>query len=264
MLLAPLAAPAHPQDEFCLPGEAALDPALCAALAALDSGERVASGVLLDAAGQPLGGWSSFGRYVVVGVRHILPAGLDHMLFVLALFLSSPRLSALIAQISTFTVAHTATLGLASAGILSPQAAVVEPLIAASIVLVAVENLWLTDVPRWRLLIVFAFGLIHGMGFAGFFAELGLPPEQFLSGLIGFNVGVEIGQLSVVSAALLAALAFRRSLADSLASAALEARYRRWVRVPLSAAIAAIGLFWAIERSLAALGPVYSISAAPA
>ena len=91
------------------------------------------------------------------------------------------------------------------------------------------------------------------MGFAGFFAELGLPSEQFLSGLIGFNVGVEIGQLSVVSAALLAALAFKRSLADSLTSAALETRYRRWVRVPLSAAIAAIGLFWAIERSLAAL-----------
>ncbi len=249
-LLLPLAVSAHPEDEFCLPGEGALDPALCAALSELDNAERVASGALLDAAGRPLSGWATFGLYVEVGVRHILPTGLDHILFVLALFLSSTRLMALVIQISTFTVAHTATLGLAAAGVISPSASIVEPLIAASIAFVAVENLFLRDMPRWRPLVVFAFGLIHGMGFAGFFGELGLPPEQFWSGLIGFNVGVEIGQLSVVAAAFLAALVFRRSVADTLTDDGIAARYRRWIAVPLSLAIAAVGLFWAVERTL--------------
>lgn len=254
LLLLPLAIGAHPEDEFCFPGEGTLDPALCAALSELDNSERVASGALLDAAGRPLSGWSTFGLYVEVGVRHILPAGLDHILFVLALFLSSTRLMALVVQISTFTVAHTATLGLAAAGVISPPAAIVEPLIAASIAFVAVENLFLRDMPRWRPTVVFVFGLVHGMGFAGFFGELGLPPEQFWSGLIGFNVGVEIGQLSVVAVAFLAAFAFRRSAAATLANDAVGARYRRWIVVPVSLAIGAVGLFWAVERSAGALG----------
>ncbi len=252
-LLWPFVAGAHPEDEFCVPGEDGLDPTLCAALSELDNAERVASGALLDAAGRPLSGWATFGLYVEVGIRHILPAGLDHILFVLALFLSSTRLTALVLQISAFTVAHTATLGLAAAGVISPSAAVVEPLIAASIAFVAVENLFLRDMPSWRPFVVFAFGLVHGMGFAGFFGELGLPPEQFWSGLIGFNVGVEIGQLSVVAAAFVAALAFRRSVADTPVSEAVALRYRRWIVLPLSFAIAAVGLFWAVERSLSGL-----------
>ena len=245
------AASAHPEDEFCVPGEVGLDPALCRALAELDStnpsGDAVLE-VLLDDAGDVRGFWSTFGLYVSIGVGHILPGGLDHILFVLALFLASQRMRALVIQISAFTVAHTATLALAASGVIAPSPAVVEPLIAATIAFVAVENLVFSDMTRWRPALVFGFGRVHGMGFAGFFGELGLPANQFWSALIGFNVGVEIGQLAVVAAALVAVLVARRwaRLAD------WDSVYRRYAVIPVSAFIGAVGLWWAVERALAA------------
>lgn len=239
---------AHPEDEFCVPGEGGLDPALCAALATLDSGtatnERLEP--ILDDEGLERGFWSTTGLYVTIGVRHILPAGVDHILFVLALFLSSTRLRALILQISTFTVAHTTTLGLAAAGVVSPSAGVVEPLIAATIAFVAIENLFLNDMPRWRPLIVFVFGLVHGLGFAGFFGQLGLPPGQFWSALFGFNVGVEIGQISVIVGAFLLSLMLRRKLTRI----DRESAYRRFVVIPGSALIGVVGLYWTVSRIL--------------
>ena len=249
LLALALAAGAHPEDEFCVPGEDGLDPALCQALSELDSADTVASSAILDAAGEPRSAWSTFGLYVTIGVGHILPAGLDHILFVLALFLSSTRARDLVIQISTFTVAHTATLGLAAAGVITPNAAIVEPIIAASIAFVAVENLVLTDMPRWRPAVVFLFGLVHGLGFAGFFGELGLPRDQFLGGLIGFNVGVEIGQLSVVALAFILSIAVQKWL---LRAGAI-CQYRRYVVVPLSLLIALVGTWWALERTWAAL-----------
>ena len=241
-------AAAHPEDEFCVPGEGSLDPALCEQLAALDSADGKEARLvkpILDESGEVRGFWSTFGLYISIGVGHILPGGLDHILFVLALFLTSTRLRALVIQISTFTVAHTATLGLAAAGVISPSAAIVEPLIAATIAFVAFENLFLKDMPRWRPLLVFMFGLLHGLGFAGFFGELGLPPGQFWSALIGFNVGVEIGQLSVVVVAFLLSWKLRRTLHVHHHDAA----YRRWLVVPGSALIGVIGLWWAVERT---------------
>jgi hypothetical protein len=190
------------------------------------------------------GVWSTAGLYITIGIGHILPGGLDHILFVLALFLSSSRLRALVIQISTFTVAHTVTLGLAAVGILSPASGIVEPLIAATIAFVAIENLFLKDMPRWRPALVFLFGLLHGLGFAGFFGELGLPPGQFWSALIGFNVGVEIGQLSVVVSALLLALLVRRVLHKM----ERPADYRRFVVLPASGLISIFGLWWTVER----------------
>lgn len=248
LLVLPMLAAGHAEDEFCVPGEGGLDPALCQALSELDSADRVASDAILDAAGEPRSGWSTFGLYVGIGVGHILPAGLDHILFVLALFLSSTRLRSLVIQISTFTVAHTTTLGLAAAGLIAPPSSIVEPIIAASIAFVAIENLVLGDMPRWRPLVVFLFGLVHGLGFAGFFGELGLPSGQFWSGLIGFNVGVEIGQLSVVLLAFVLAAGLRRFLPPET-SAAL---YRRFVVRPVSLLIAFVGAWWAVERTLAA------------
>ncbi|MEM7611641.1 MAG: HupE/UreJ family protein [Pseudomonadota bacterium] len=242
-------AAAHPEDEFCTPGEDGLDPALCLALSELDNAKRVASGAILNAAGEPRGFWSTFGLYVSIGIGHILPAGLDHILFVLALFLSSTRLKALVIQISAFTVAHTATLGLTAAGLISPPSSIVEALIAASIAFVAIENLIVKDMPRWRPLIVVAFGLVHGMGFAGFFGELGLPDEQFWSGLIGFNVGVEIGQLSIVVVAFVLGYGLRRRLTRLVK----DHWYRRGLVVPASLLIGATGLVWSVERTLAAL-----------
>lgn len=242
---------AHPEDEFCVPGEGGLDPALCEALATLDSSSATNEQLkpILDDRGLERGFWSTAGLYVTIGVRHILPDGIDHILFVLALFLSSTRLRALVIQISTFTVAHTVTLGLAAAGVLSPSAGFVEPLIAATIAFVAIENVFLRDMPRWRPLIVFIFGLVHGLGFAGFFGELGLPPGQFWSALIGFNVGVEIGQISVVASAFALSLLLRRRLTRI----GHESLYRRYVVVPVSALIGAVGLSWTLTRILTQL-----------
>ena len=116
----------------------------------------------------------------------------------------------------------------------------VEPLIAATIAFVAIENIVFKDMTRWRPYMVFAFGLIHGMGFAGFFGSLGLPDGQFWSALIGFNIGVEIGQLSVVVAAFLLAWPARKWLSAS--------QYRHILVWPASALIGLTGLYWAIER----------------
>lgn len=249
LLFASAGVVAHPEDEFCLPGPGSLDPALCEQLAALDSADGKTArltGPILDEAGNVRGFWSTFGLYVGIGIGHILPGGLDHILFVLALFLSSTSLRALVIQISTFTVAHTVTLGMAAAGVLSPDAAIVEPLIAVTIAFVAFENLFIKDMPRWRPLVVFAFGLLHGLGFAGFFGELGLPTGQFWSALIGFNVGVEIGQLSIVAGALVLLGLWRRWSTVTEP----DAVYRRWVVLPGSALIGLVGCWWAIERTV--------------
>ncbi|MEO1014773.1 MAG: HupE/UreJ family protein [Pseudomonadota bacterium] len=236
-------ASAHPEDDFCEAG-AEIDPELCRKLAAANSGDARAYSPLLDDDGAVRSPLDTALMYTDIGVRHILPGGADHILFVLALFLASERLRSLIIQISAFTVAHTVTLGLAGAGFINPPAAIVEPLIALSIAFVAAENLLLREMSAWRPLVVFGFGLFHGLGFAGFVRDVGLPPGQFWSSLIGFNLGVEIGQLAVVAAALL----IRQPL--KLALARVGATYRAAIVAPASALIAAIGLWWAITRAL--------------
>jgi hypothetical protein len=238
----------HPEDEFCTPGEDGLDPALCAALAELNNAEGKVSLAelkpLLDAAGEERGFWSTAGLYITIGIGHILPDGSDHILFVLAIFLASTRLRALVIQISAFTVAHTATLGLAASGVITPSPSLVEPLIALTIAFVAIENLIFKDMTQWRPFVVFGFGLVHGLGFAGFFGELGLPPGQFWSALIGFNIGVEIGQLSVIVVAALLGVMLRRKLHDVRGAG----RYRQAVVRPASLLIGSIGLWWFVVR----------------
>ena len=150
---------------------------------------------------EPPTAMGTFAEYIPVGFDHILPKGLDHILFVLGLFFLSTRLGPLIWQVSAFTLAHTITLALAALGVVSIPGSIVEPLIAASIVYVAVENIVSDKLHRWRPLVVFVFGLLHGLGFASVLAEFGLPQSQFIPALIGFNVGVEVGQLTVIAAA---------------------------------------------------------------
>lgn len=241
----------HPEDELCVPGQDGMDPALCAALAEMNSAEgdlsQTGSLPILDELGKERSFLSTAGLYVTIGVGHILPDGTDHILFVLAIFLASVRLSALVWQISAFTIAHTATLALAASGVITPSSNVVEPLIAFTIAFVAIENLIFKDMTKWRPVVVFGFGLIHGLGFAGFFGELGLPPGQFWSALIGFNVGVEIGQLSVIAMAALVGIGLRRALRDPAGTA----RYRRYIVRPGSALIGLTGLWWGVTRLLA-------------
>ena len=179
-----------------------------------------------------------FVHYVALGFTHIVPEGLDHILFVAGLFLLSPRLKPLLGQVTAFTVAHSITLALGIFGVLRIPPAIVEPLIAASIVFIAVENLLTDRLHKWRPIVVFGFGLVHGLGFAGVLAEIGLPQEDFVSALVGFNLGVELGQLVVIGACFLAV--------------GLWFRHATWYRVaitrPASLAIAATGVFWFIER----------------
>ncbi|HEX6243085.1 MAG TPA: HupE/UreJ family protein [Polyangiales bacterium] len=146
---------------------------------------------------------------VVHGMLHIWK-GLDHVLFVVSVVLAAGGLRELVWVISAFTLAHSVTLSLGALGVLSPPAEIVEPAIALSIVLVALENLWLSwrrraaqAVPpngrHWRrAAVVFVFGLGHGFGFSGELRELGLGPQELARALVGFNLGVEVGQLLVV------------------------------------------------------------------
>ena len=151
------------------------------------------------AGGDQATGWQTFLRYIPIGFDHIVPKGLDHILFVLGLFFLSARMRPLITQVSLFTLAHTITLALAALGYVSVPGSIVEPLIAASIVYVAVENIFMKNLSPWRPVIIFGFGLLHGLGFASVLAEFGLPDNAFVPALIGFNVGVEVGQLAVIA-----------------------------------------------------------------
>ena len=177
------------------------------------------------------------GGYVHMGFRHILPEGLDHILFVLGLFLFSTRLRPLLVQVTAFTVAHSITLGLSLYGVVRLPPSVVEPLIALSIVFVAVENIRTTELHASRTLVVFGFGLMHGLGFATALIDLGLPRRDFLSALVGFNGGVELGQLTVVAIA-----------AATIGWLGRWRYYRPAVVYPLSGGIAAVAMFWTVQR----------------
>ena len=177
--------------------------------------------------------------YIGIGFTHIVPKGLDHILFVVGLFLLSPRLKPLLIQITAFTVAHSVTLALAMLGLISLPASIVEPLIALSIVYIAIENLATNRLSPWRPFVVFGFGLLHGLGFAGVLTEFGLTPTHFVSGLIGFNVGVEAGQLAVVAACY---ALFGAWFSD-------KSWYRARVTMPMSLAIGCIAIWWVVERT---------------
>ena len=183
-------------------------------------------------------GW----QYFVLGFTHILPHGFDHVLFVVGIFLLTSKWKSIVAQVSTFTIAHSITLALTMYGIVSLPAKVVEPMIALSIAYVAIENLVVSELKPWRLALVFSFGLLHGMGFAGVLRDLGLPRPAFLTALVTFNVGVEAGQLTVIAIAFAACAYWQQR--DRVS-------YRRFIVVPASFAIALVGVFWTVQRALA-------------
>jgi hypothetical protein len=185
--------------------------------------------------------WEIARQYLALGYTHILPKGLDHILFVLGIFLLSPRLRTMLLQVTAFTVAHSITLGLSIYGLVSLPSRVVEPLIALSIAYVAIENLVTRELKPWRLALVFMFGLLHGLGFAGVLRELGLPRGEFVTGLLTFNLGVEGGQLTVIAIAMLLVWPFKT-----------KGWYRHRVVIPASLVIAAIGIYWTVTRLLSA------------
>lgn len=180
-----------------------------------------------------------FASYVLAGFDHIVPKGLDHILFVVGLFLLSARLKPLIWQVTSFTLAHSITLALGALDIVRISPSIVEPLIALSIVFVAVENLLTDRLRPWRPALVFGFGLLHGLGFAGVLAEFGLPDANFLTALLAFNVGVELGQLAVIAACYVAVGYLFGE----------KPWYRRFIVWPGSLAIAAVATYWFVERT---------------
>lgn len=184
---------------------------------------------------------SIIGSTIVLGYKHILPSGIDHILFVLGLFFASTQFRPLLIQVSSFTVAHTVTLALASLGLVELPANIVNPLIALSIAYVAIENILFHRMTLWRPFIVFGFGLLHGLGFASAFIRFDQvagqdTPGLFFPRLISFNIGVELGQLSI----LLIAYALMHWFYE-----------RKWydarVRIPISLLIAAVGIYWVYE-----------------
>jgi len=170
-----------------------------------------------------------------------VPEGLDHILFVLGIFLLTTQLRPVLVQVTSFTIAHSVTLGLTMYGVVSLTPRIVEPLIALSIAYVAIENMVTARLTPWRPAVVFGFGLLHGMGFAGALKELNLARSEFLPALVSFNVGIELAQLTVIATAFIAVALWHRD----------KPWYRPRFVLPASAAIAATGLFWTVQRIVA-------------
>ena len=181
--------------------------------------------------------YKKFYIFVKAGFEHIIPQGIDHILFVLGLFFSCLTFRTLLWQVTAFTVAHSLTLILAAQGIVQLRGDIVEAIIALSIVWVAVENILYKETSKWRYSIVFAFGLLHGLGFAALLTQYGLPKDNFISMLLAFNIGVEFGQLAVLFLAfVLIKLILKKNW------------YVNEIKIPASISIAAVGLFWFVER----------------
>jgi hydrogenase/urease accessory protein HupE len=186
--------------------------------------------------------WSTMQRYLVTGIEHIF-LGYDHIAFLVAIVLWARRLWPVIKIVTAFTIAHSITLSLAALQIVVIPSAIVEPAIAASIMFVAVENFFSRNVDgRWR--VTFAFGLIHGFGFAGALQEFGLPANAVVPALAAFNIGVEIGQVAIVSIVVPALIALDRLFAADRTKPVRAAS----LVYALSAVITMLGGYWLVTR----------------
>ena len=179
--------------------------------------------------------------YFKLGFTHIIPQGIDHVLFIIGICLINTKLKSIIYQASAFTIAHTIALALSMKNIIVAPSPVIEPIIALSIAFVAVENIILSEIKPWRITVVFLFGLIHGLGFASALNEIGLPPDKFFTSILLFNVGVEICQILIIA---LVFLLLIRPFKNKV-------WYRYRIVYPLSIAIALVSSYWTIERLIA-------------
>lgn len=176
--------------------------------------------------------------YLKLGNQHILPDGFDHILFVIGLCLLSTKIKTIIWQATAFTVAHSITLILTMKNYIVAPSSIVEPIIALSILFIAVENILISDLKPWRIIVIFLFGLIHGMGFAGSLNEIGLPRNTFFTSILSFNVGVELGQITVILAVFGALIYWFGN----------KEWYRKRVVYPISIMIALVAVYWTAER----------------
>ena len=225
---------AHPEDELC--EDASIDPLLCAQLSAMDRPAAKPSSPLPEIAlnRSPL---ETGLLYAKLGFQHILPMGLDHLAFIFALLLACSAFRPIVFYISLFTLAHCITLVCGVLGLVELPELWVEAAIALSIVFVAIENILIQSTGYWRGAMVFGFGLLHGLGFAGALSDIGIPGEHFIGALVGFNIGVELGQLSF---AILVFIGLHRFLNKPW--------YNRVIATPANLCIALTGAYWLFER----------------
>jgi len=172
-----------------------------------------------------------FFSLVLTGAEHIF-TGIDHILFVIALLLSARSVRSVLLRLTAFTLAHSLTLALALTGVVSVSSRIVEPLIALSIAVVALE--WKREKPLLAILVAFAFGLLHGLGFASSMEQSAFSDKAFVLSLAGFNVGIELGQMSIV-----------------LVVWPLLRRLPERFRLPAKGSLAAVGVIWAAIRAFA-------------
>jgi hydrogenase/urease accessory protein HupE len=186
------------------------------------------------------GFWHNAWSFIGLGVEHIL-LGFDHVLFVLALLLSFVSLRNTLKSVTAFTLAHSVTLILAGTGIVVLTPRIVEPIIALSIAFVAIGTVFLRRYALFRSVetkagMIFLFGLFHGLGFAGLLQDFSIPEGRFLSSLLFFNVGIEIGQLLIIIVLLPIIYLFRS-----------KAWYPLAIKI-IAVMISAVALIWFIER----------------
>ncbi|MFM2358329.1 MAG: hypothetical protein RLY16_322 [Bacteroidota bacterium] len=179
-------------------------------------------------------------EYLQLGFTHVVPLGLDHILFIVTLFLPCKTLRAIIIQCSIFTIAHSISLALATLNIVSISAKIIEPLIALTILIAAIQNLLQSRNDKSKLALIFIFGLIHGMGFANALKDLLANQHHLLNALLFFNIGVELGQISVI---FICYFGIKKWFGH-------KDWYQQKVIYPLSSIIACIAVYWLITRIL--------------
>ena len=181
----------------------------------------------------------SFTKFFVLGIQHIVPKGLDHILFIFGLFLFSSSINKLIKQITIFTIAHSITLIFVSLSLIKINPHIVEPIIALSIVYVGLENIFKNYIKEnFRYIVILFFGLLHGLGFALVLSDIGYRSSKLFLNLISFNIGIEVAQiLLILFLYLLIGIKFAKNQ-----------YYRIAFQIPASTLIATIGLYWFFER----------------
>ncbi len=179
-----------------------------------------------------------FFNYINLGLTHVIPFGFDHILFILSLILLSNSIKTLLIQCSVFTIAHSFTMTLATLGYIIPNPNIIEPLIAISILYASIENIVIENPNRMRYIVVFSFGLIHGLGFANALNEIGLPKTDFSFALISFNIGVELGQITVIVLAYILLVYWFKE----------KSWYRNKIVLPASSIIGCIAIIMTIQR----------------
>ena len=181
----------------------------------------------------------SFMNFFVLGIQHIIPKGLDHILFIFGLFLFSSSINKLVKQITIFTIAHSVTLIFVSLSVIKINSNIVEPVIALSIVYVGVENIFKNYIKEYlRYIVILFFGLLHGLGFALVLSDIGYRSSKLYLNLISFNIGIEVAQISLILFLyLLVGIKFAKNQ-----------YYRIVFQLPSSIFIASIGLYWFFER----------------